>query len=513
MKRIGIAILVLAGLAVLGHFISPNIPDLDSFFYMGKAHLIREVGLADSAFPWMQFSVIKETGSSLWFGFGLFLIPFSYLANAAIGIKLAGILLTSFALFSCFWVAHRHKLKWPLFWPFLMLFSAPNVTSQLLMTRPQTATMGLAVLLLSFLIEGKFWQVFLTTFFLVWVHMNFAWMPLAIGGLILIARLILEKRIEVSKNLALVAGVALGWLTRPNPLGAAKLFYIQVIKQVLEKQGGLPLLFGAENFPLSVNILFSNFLPILLIWAGALSLVTWFIWRGSWEYEDAKRKLLIISSTALSFVFFVLSITVARRTYDFWIAFGILLVAAAFTSLFKDSSTKKLAGLKEWAAGILTTAFIFLVLFSGIKTINGLKNSSYPPDYEKAPAEWLTKNTRPGDIIFNLHWPHFSPLFLWDRKNYYINGLDPIFQYDYDPSLYWKFHYLSANLTTDQACGKIECKRSDMKDTYDVLKQDFGAKYILIAKNFNSSLEQFLAGNQNFEKVFEAVNDVVYRIK
>ncbi len=190
-KTIGVALLLFGAVATFWHFISPNVVDLDSFFYLGKAHLIREAGLADSGFPWMQFSVIKETGSSLWFGFALFLVPFSYFTNAILGIKLAGILLTVFALFSCFWVATRHQLKWPLLWPFLMLFSAPNVTSQLLMARPQTATIGFAVLLLSFLVEGKFWQVFLTTFFLVWIHMNFAWMPVAIGGLALIFRLVI----------------------------------------------------------------------------------------------------------------------------------------------------------------------------------------------------------------------------------------------------------------------------------------------------------------------------------
>lgn len=513
MKKIGLAFLLIAGVAILSHFISPNIPDLDSFFYLGKAHLIREAGLSDSAFPWMQFSIIKETGSSLWFGFSLFLVPFTFFNNAALGIKLAGVLLTIFALFSCFWVMRRHNLKWPLFWPFLMLFAAPNVTSQLLMTRPQTATIGFAVLLLSFLINGKFWQIFLTAFLLVWIHMNFAWMPLAIGGLVLIVRLIIEKKINISGNVALLVGVLVGWLARPNPFGAANLFYTQVVKQILEKQSGLPLLFGAENFPLSTNILFTNFLLILFIWIAALAITGYLIWRGGWTVENSNKKILIATTAPLSILFFLLSIAVARRAYDFWIIFGIVLIACIFTYFWSGNSNRKNNVVREWITGILITALVFLVMFSGSKTINSLKNSSYPPDYVKSSGEWLNQNTQSGELIFNLNWTHFSPLFLWDRKNHYVSGLDPIFQYAHSPALYWKFHYLSSGLTTDQTCGKIECRQSDMEDTHTVLKNDFKAKYILLSKRFNPGMEQFLSGSRNFEKVFEAVNDVIYRIK
>ncbi|MDP1718914.1 MAG: hypothetical protein Q8L24_00605, partial [bacterium] len=293
----------------------------------------------------------------------------------------------------------------------------------------------------------------------------------------------------------------------------AKLFYIQVIKQIAEKQGGLPLLFGAENFPLSSNILFLNFGVMLLIWTVALAIIGWSIWQGPWRLNEPKRKIFIISSAVLSVVFFFLSIAVARRAYDFWIVFGILLIAAVFTGLWNSSIHRKQNSSYQWAGGILITALVFLVFYSGTKTINSLKSNSYPPDHVKAAGEWLNRNTQPGDLVYNLHWTHFSPLFLWDRKNYYLNGLDPIFQYDYNPALYWKFNYLATGLTTNQTCGKTECKQSDMEDTYKVLKNDFGAKYILVGKSYNPKMEKFLAGSPNFEKVFEAVNETIYRIK
>lgn len=511
MKKIGLALVIFAGLAIFWHFLSPNIPDLDSFFYLGKAHLIREVGLADNSFPWAQFSVIKNSGSSLWFGFSLLLVPFSYIANSAVGIKLAGVLLTVFALFSCFWVANRHRLKWPIVWPLLMFFSAPNVTIQLLMTRPQTATIGTAILLWSFLTQGMPWQVLITSFFLVWIHMNFAWMPIAIAGSVLLARLFTERKVEVWKNLAVLAGVFAGWLARPNPFGAARLFYVQVVQQILEKQGGLPLLFGKENFPLATNVLLTNFLPFLLIWLVGLGLTVWFLWRKSFPANNA-QKLLAISGIILSPIFFFLSIIVVRRAYDFWIAFGTIVIAIVISQILELAARRRNGDALKWAGGITITLLVFLTFFSGSKTINSLPQT-YSPTYLKESADWLNQNSQPGDIVFNVHWSHFSPLFLWDRKNYYINALDPIFQYSYDPTLYWKFHYLSADLTSSFTCGKLACKRSEVEDTYQVLKNDFHAKYLLVSKVYNPRLYEYLPSDPRFQKVFEAVNETIYLIK
>ncbi len=510
-QKIGLTVIFFAGLAVFWHFLSPNIPDLDSFFYLGKAHLIREAGLFNDSFPWTQFSVIKNYGSSLWFGFGLLLVPFSYIANAAVGIKLAGVLLTVFALFSCFWVASRHKLRWPIVWPLLMFFSAPNVTIQLLMTRPQTATVGLGILLLSFLVEGRSWQVLLTTFFLVWIHLNFAWMPIAIAGSVLLARVLVEKRFELRKNLAVITGVFAGWIARPNPLGAAKLFYVQVVKQILEKQGGLPLLFGKENFPLTTNVLLTNFLPFLLLWLVCLALIVWLWWRRTLQTNPA-QKILAISGLILSPIFFFLSILIARRAYDFWIAFGVIIIAVVISQIMELVARQKNGDALKWVGGITIVLLVFLTLFSGSKTIKSLPQT-YSQTYLKESADWLNQNSQPGDIVFNVHWSHFSPLFLWDRKNYYINALDPIFQYNYDPTLYWKFHYLSADQTSSFTCGQPACKRSEVEDTYTVLKNDFHAKYLLVSQVYNPNLYQYLPTDSRFQKVFETMNEAVYLIR
>ena len=78
-------------------------------------------------------------------------------------------------------------------------------------------------------------------------------------------------------------------------------------------------------------------------------------------------------------------------------------------------------------------------------------------------------------------------LFYWNQNNYYIGGMDPIFQYAYNPTLYWKFHYLSNDDVTKNTCGAIACTASMLENTHTVLVNDFKAKYIVLEKQRNQS--------------------------
>ncbi len=65
-------------IAAVFHLLSPNLLDLDSFCYIRLAWMYRDRGLLDGEFPWLPYSAIKDLSSSLWYGFGVVLIPFTY---------------------------------------------------------------------------------------------------------------------------------------------------------------------------------------------------------------------------------------------------------------------------------------------------------------------------------------------------------------------------------------------------------------------------------------------------
>ena len=487
-------------IAIFWHFGFNQVMEADSFYYIRQASLLRQNGLLDTSFPWAYHSVIKENSSSLWYGFSVILLPFTYLGDI-IGLKVAGAALTTAVMAAIFFIAKRHDFFSPWLWPLITFFSAPNVTAQLLMIRPQTISVALAPLLASFLVKGSPWPVAFLSFGIVWAHLNFAWLPIAIAGTVMGVRWILEKRIDWKKMAAVAVGILAGWLVRPNFFGAAKLFYVQVFQQIFEKQSGLPLLFGRENYPLSAQILFTNFLPLLIIFIVA---IIFFVNKAK-AFKNPEEKNLLWGTLILASIFFLLSIFVARRTYNFWSVFGIIFAGGVVTYLVRQKFS--------WLRRALAVLLVFLIIFSGWKTVNGFNAAGTSPERMRAAAAWLAENSNAGDIVFNLHWADFSELFFWNQKNYYVNGLDPIFLYSYNPSLYWKFHYLSIDQVTKKTCGAIECTRSMLEDTYEVLKRDFKAKYIVLSKDENPTVNFYLENDRNYEKKIQDKEVVVYLIK
>ncbi|TSC88834.1 MAG: hypothetical protein G01um10143_731 [Parcubacteria group bacterium Gr01-1014_3] len=512
LKSWGVPFLALLAIIAFFQFVSPNIPESDSFYYMGLGALYSEQGIFNVDFPWIFHSTIHTFSSSLWWGFGVVMLPFSLLPDQLLAIKIAGLIFGSLALYAYYYVSRREDLVMPLFWPFLLFFSAPNILSRFLMVRPQIISLPLSFLLFSGLLNNQSWLVFLASFGIAWFHLNFAWVPIMLLVIVMTAKLFFEKSFNWKPAMAVLSGVLLGWVARPQFWNAANLFYIQIFQQIFEKQGGLPLLFGKENLPLPASILFGNFLIILILWLAVIGVAAWMSSRSSRFQLGAKEKITLWTSIAISSIFFLLSIVVARRAYDFWVAFGVLAIAMAYSIIVRNSTHLRLQSLANNLMIGLWAALVFLALFSGIKIIDALKQS-YAPNELQEVSLWLKSNSKPGEIVFNLHWADFSPLFFWNRNNYYVGGLDPIFQYSYDPSLYWKFHYLSTDQVTKKTCGAIECTSDQLVDTYGVLKNDFNAKYVVLTKKENPAVFQYLSSDSHYVKSFETEKEAVFFIK
>ena len=492
-------------LAAILHFSSPNVPDPDSFYHIRHAWLYRTDGLLQTDFPWTQFSVIRTLSADLWYGFHILLIPFTF-GNLVLGIKIAGIFLTAIFLYSLYWILKRSGVLMAIFWPLLAIFSAPNILFRSLMMRPHLVSLSLSALLFYFLASGSSLGIFLMSFGISWFHLSLAWISPLLAGTVAVVQWWNEKRITWRGMIFVALGTVAGWLLRPNPIGALKLAYIQVAKLILDKQSGLPLLFGTELYPLDSVTLFSNFLLFLLLWLSASWIfIAWFK-RRYLELKDFKIKTLILASAVLAPLFFLLTMIVARRAHDFWILFGIIFIALVFSNFLRAKSLNN-------TKMVLGVVFIFLIFYSGIKTAGSLNTRAVKPELYREVSGWLKENSSTGDIVFNVRWSDFAMLFFNNQKNYYIGGMDPIFQYAYNPSLYWKFHYLSADDVTKKTCGADACTKEILEDTYEVLTRDFNARYVVLEKSRNSAVNYYLSSDPHYEKKFETERDVVYLIK
>jgi hypothetical protein len=501
-------------LAAVLHFASPNVADGDSFFYIKQAFRVRTGAFFDTSFPWMQFSIIRELGVSLWYGFSVALVPFTFIPDLVLGIKIAGVAFTALTLAAFWWVMRRHGFAWPVLWPFLYLFSAPNVLFRFLMVRPQLISLGLGAVLFSLLTRGGFWFVLIVSSLIVWVHMNFAWLPLLLASAVAAARLLAERRFEWVGIAGAALGTVLGWLLRPHPIAAAKLFYVQIIEHSVAKASGLPILFGAEHQPLLLTTLVRNFGIFGALLTAAIGVCIWLALRKSYGGVSPEGKTVLWSSLALSIVFFVLTMLFSRRAYDLWVGFGVIFIAQVFTALKRSEGGRG----REPAAAAGAALLVLLVasgLYSASKTRASIDANGYRPDQERAVSEWLGEHGDPGDVVLNVRWSRFQQLFLWNEESYYAAGLDPIFQYAYDPELYWKYHYLAEDndvVRLGKTCGAPECTEGMLEGIGDVVRDDFEARFVLVEPLVNPNVYEFLSRDAGFKKAFETGGEAVFEV-
>lgn len=510
------SILALIALGVFFHLQTPTIADPDGLYHFRHADLYRTNGIFDSSFPWTQYSAIKVLGADLWYGFHLLLIPFTFFANSIFGVRIASLALTILLLLAFAWVLRRHNLAPGWFWAIFFFIGIPNVLFQYLMLRPHVVSLALGLLLVSFLIRGKWWVALLAAFGVTFFHISYFWFApgivLAVLGVQSVLKLFAKKdpttKIAWREGLLALLGSALGALARPHPIAGLHLAYIQVVKLIVEKGRDLPLAFGIELNPLPFGEWFTTTTVFSLLWIAALAYLLW-IFATEWEkfrVMNSEHKTLLFASAGISFAFFLMTLFVARRMLVPFGAFGTLFLATAYTVLF----SKKIEGVYAAFAGVV----LLVGLFPYALYRHNL-NATYvgaPADRLQTVAEWLRDATNKGDVVFNAHWDNFAQLFFWNQNNYYVNGMDPIFLYAYDPALYWKFHYLSKDLMSEVTCANYPCTADAQEETYTVLTRDFNAKYMVVQPRRNPNFTRYLARDSRFEAVYGTDNEVVFKI-
>ena len=245
---VGFVVFAAAAVATAAYLLLslPGVPDRDALYHCRHAELYAEQGPFLKEFPWTAYSVIRTYAADIWYGFHLLLAPFTFARDPVRGVKLAGAFDLA-ALLVLFYIAMRRAgMRLAFLWPFLVLGFTPFLLYRLLMTRPHVISMGLTALLLSCATGGSLWGIGIVSFAITFVHLGFFWViPLVVGAVIVVKRLGEEPWAWKQAAVALAGGMV-GWLLRPNPIGAGKLVYVQIVQLALEKQKGVALLFGAD---------------------------------------------------------------------------------------------------------------------------------------------------------------------------------------------------------------------------------------------------------------------------
>jgi hypothetical protein len=136
----------------------------------------------------------------------------------------------------------------------------------------------------------------------------------------------------------------------------------------------------------------------------------------------------------------------------------------------------------------------------------------WDPHRFESGAKWMAANSEPGEIVFNARWEYFPELFFWNTKNFYSNGMDPIFQYAFDSDLYRKAYDLTTDKMAPMVRADIGRKEPAFIDPYKILKEDFKARYVFLAKPFDRSLYLRLRRDSRFSLKLENESSAVFQI-
>ena len=460
--------------SALLHFSSDRFADPDGFYHFRHAALYGEGNLFSSAFPWLPFSVIGKYSADIWYGFHILLIPFTWIGDPVLAMRLAGLVLTWVFLLTIYYACAKLDLKPAWLWPFALMVSSAFLLHRVTMLRPQVVSLGLAVLLLAEIVLGNLRGVFVVAFAVAWVHLSLFFAPLILLGLYPVIKIFTDKELRWQEFVAGCAGLVAGWLLRPNPFGAASIAAVQVVDLGLAKLAHAPLEFGSELRPLALAY-YSNYLPFILL----LSVGLLFLFRraiaGKIQF-DAHKKLIVFVSAIVSLGFFLVAILFARRGFDFCSAFGVLLLALVYGQFLSR---------KKWAVSAILSTIFILAVYSATQR-HRVVALGWDVNQAEPAARWLGANSNPGDVVFNFRWSYFPELFFWNTKNVYTSGMDPIFQYAFDPQLYLAGLKIAAGRPSF-LCPASSCADLAAEDGFKLLKERYRARYVYLIKEFDAN--------------------------
>ncbi len=517
----------------------------DGFYHTKMALMIKEQGLVKD-FPWLYFTTYRNLFVDHHLGYHLLLIPFlslpspSGLDNFGVEIepllkaKIATVFFASLVFVFIYWFCCRLKIRRPLFWALLPIVIYPFV-ARLSLTRAPAISIIIQVLVFYFILKEHFWGIFLLSFFYVlfygaWPLMIIIIFLYCLAGaaqklsadwndlfqnqsLTKIKRITVElktliKHFFTKTNLKIIlfgaGGLLAGLIINPYYPKTFDFYWLQTIKIALvnyhDKIG-----VGAEWYPPTVQTFYVSNLPVLILWAVSLGCFISLL-------KQQKKQTWFFALVSL---FFLAYTAKAQRNIEYFVPTAIFFSGLILSQLKPINWTKVKNKLKEIfltspeSASYFTLSVIFLIIvlfFVGFYVNFGLtnlrknyKSNSLSLNYLQKASFWLKNNSQPNEIIFQSEWDIFPPLFYFNTKNYYINGLDQTFMYEFDQDLYWKwFNLVNAKTPPDK--------------TAEILKQKFQASYVL-ATTRNKNFKRLLERSPGLEKVYEDEEAKIYKIK
>src|SRR6266550_4818442 len=192
--------------------------DFDGYYHIRWSRMLWESMRSRSfppAFPWLPFTTLNPRDYvDHHLLFHIFQIPFTWFRDLRLGAKIASAIFASFAIFSCYWLLIRYRIRYPMVWLVALLACSAPFLYRLNMAKAPPLAIIYLIIGIHLLFTKKYWplvplaSIFALTYdmFVLLILAAFIWTAV-IGWT--------ERRIEWRPIAWVLAGTAAGLVITP----------------------------------------------------------------------------------------------------------------------------------------------------------------------------------------------------------------------------------------------------------------------------------------------------------
>jgi hypothetical protein len=188
-----------------------------------------------------------------------------------------------------------------------------------------------------------------------------------------------------------------------------------------------------------------------------------------------------------------------------WMAFGFLTLPLAWSFLLDDRARRLVR------APLAVLLAVHLGWGAWRHSLN-VGQVAFDGNALEEAAIFVAANSDPGDVVFHARWDNFGPLLAHNRTNHYLGGMDPIFQFAHDARTYWEFFYMSADINVEWTCDAFPCSAGVATDSHRVLREHFGARWVLVEPRRNPRRALELLNDPRYALALETQREAVFEV-